>query len=55
MSEKVFKRRQGFTKKAAKIGPTTWARTPAARAKIHRAAKRHAKELRERDERKLLR
>lgn len=50
-----FKRRQGFTKKAAKVGPDTWARTPSARARIHRAAKKHAKELQERDERELLR
>lgn len=31
------------SKQAAKRGPTTWARTPAARARIHRAYKKRWK------------
>ncbi len=49
----IFKKRQGYTKRAAKVGPTTWARTPAGRAAIHRAAKKHAKAAQERDDRVL--
>lgn len=36
----IDKRRTGYTRRRARTGATTWARTPAARARIHRAAKR---------------